>query len=99
MTDTRTFGHTLVCLDTSIHDEGESKPIPLTIKVGPNDIIIDVEGDPKAGGDWKRSIWIEVQGSKLAVHCYDPQHEEPINVYIGVNGTTVGTDREGGLFG
>jgi hypothetical protein len=94
-TDIR-LARTLRTLDPSVHDEGECVPFNVTIRITETDIIVDVEDAP--GDDlMKRSVWIEQQGSYLVVHCYDAHHEEPINVRIGPDRTSIDTDREGGL--
>lgn len=41
----------------------------------------------------KREVWIEVSDGNFVAHCYDPEHEEPINVRIGKTSTTVDSDR------
>lgn len=39
-----------------------------------------------------RSVWIEQEGGTVTVHAYDPAHDEPVNVRIGLDAITVDAD-------
>ncbi len=87
---------TIRCLDPSVHDEGECVPIDLEIKFDETDIHLTEIGHVGPEG-FARSVWVEVQGGDLRVHCYDPEHEEPVSIRISSHNITIQTDREGGI--
>lgn len=41
----------------------------------------------------QREIWIEIEGTAVVVHCYDSDHDEPVDVRIERDGITVDSDR------
>lgn len=61
------------------------------IEVEPDSIQIHAAHPDNPGVD--RSIWIEINDHLLVAHCYDPAHEEPLNVRIGDKGILVDHDR------
>ncbi len=43
----------------------------------------------------ERQVWIEIQDGKLAIHAYDPEHDEPVTLRISKTGITIDSDRSG----
>ena len=43
----------------------------------------------------KREVWIEIADGDLVVHCYDADHDEPLNVRIGAESITTDNNRDG----
>lgn len=41
----------------------------------------------------ERQVWIEIDGTAVVVRCYDPEHEEPVNVRIERHEITIDSDR------
>ncbi|ESY35712.1 hypothetical protein X748_13935 [Mesorhizobium sp. LNJC386A00] len=54
---------------------------------------IDVEAE--CPDKTKRVIWIEINDNHLVAHCYDPLHDEPVNVRITMSGITIDSDDRG----
>ncbi len=42
----------------------------------------------------EREVWIEIANGDLVAHCYDAEHEEPLNVRIGAGSIRTDDDRE-----
>lgn len=43
----------------------------------------------------KHEVWIEIAAGHLVAHCYDSQHDEPLNVRIGKGDIATDDDRNG----
>lgn len=79
--------HVLRVFDPSVFPD---EPQTINVKVDITESILVTE----LGVGQTRSVWIEASGHYLTVHCYDPEHEEPINVVIGKDDISISTDRK-----
>lgn len=68
----------------------DRKPWNVTVKAERQRI--DVTAKAPDGTD--REVWIEISEGNLVVHCYDPDHDEPLNVRIGADAITTDDDRD-----
>lgn len=62
-----------------------------TIEQKPHEIRIRFD----AQHEGQREVWIELEGDNIIVHCYDPCHDEPLNVVIEPDDITVWDERNG----
>lgn len=74
-------------------EEADARPWPVRIETDEDRITI-LARHPDAP-DVERIVWIEIAGGNLVAHCYDPAHDEPLNVSIGHSAIATYDDREG----
>ncbi|MER8983913.1 hypothetical protein [Mesorhizobium sp. M0843] len=82
--------------DWSIEDGGadettDTRPWVVNVKSELSRIDVEAECPDKT----KRVIWIEINDNHLVAHCFDPLHDEPVNVRITMSGITIDSDDRG----
>lgn len=88
------ISHTLKDWQTEGDSAADDREWPCLIRTDAVSIKIDI-AHPDTHTIRDREIWIEIADGDVVAHCYDPEHEEPVNVRIGATGIRIDSDQDG----